>query len=105
MIRAHAPVGVVSIAAAVSPCIAVIGVLSEPVANLPWMLFFLKNLTLRTGLVNPQNYVPKLMALIEQGRLDPTLIIIHRLPLSVGARCYEIFAYHRERALKVVLTP
>jgi threonine dehydrogenase-like Zn-dependent dehydrogenase len=85
--------------------VAVIGVLTEPVASLPWMLFFMKNLTLRTGLVNPQNYIPKLMALIEQGRLDPTVIISHRLPLSEGARGYEIFANHEERALKVVLAP
>ncbi len=85
--------------------VAVIGVLTEPMASLPWMLFFMKNLTLRTGLVNPQNYIPKLMALIEQGRLDPTAIISHRLPLSDGARGYDIFAGHKERALKVVMTP
>jgi len=85
--------------------VAVIGVLTEPMANLPWMLFFMKNLTLRTGLVNPQNYIPKLMALIEQGRLDPTAIISHRLPLADGARGYEIFSEHKERALKVVMTP
>lgn len=85
--------------------VAVIGVLTEPMASLPWMLFFMKNLTLRTGLVNPQNYVPKLMALIEQGRLDPTVIISHRLPLSDGPHGYEIFSEHKERALKVVMTP
>jgi threonine dehydrogenase-like Zn-dependent dehydrogenase len=65
----------------------------------------MKNLSLRTGLVNPQNFIPRLMPLIEQGRLDPTVIISHRLPLSEGAHGYEIFAGHKENALKVVLTP
>ena len=82
-----------------------VGVLTEPMSSHPWMLFFMKNLTLRAGLVNPQIYIPKLMRLIEQGRIDPTVIISHRLPLSDGARGYEIFAEHKERALKVVLTP
>lgn len=85
--------------------IAVIGVLTEPMATLPWLVFFMKNLTVRTGLVNPQVYIPKLMSLIEQGRIDPTAIISHRLPLAEGPRGYEIFAEHQERALKVVLSP
>lgn len=85
--------------------IAVIGVLGAPVANLPWFLLFMKNLSLRTGLVNPQNHIDKLLALIERGRIDPTVIISHRLPLSDGPRGYEIFAGHKENALKVVLSP
>ena len=85
--------------------VAVIGVLTAPTANLPWFLVFMKNITLRTGLVNPQNFIPKLMPLIEQGRLDPTVIISHRLPLSEGPHGYEIFAGHKENALKVVLQP
>ncbi len=85
--------------------IAVIGVLTAPVANVPWFLLFMKNLSLRTGLVNPQVHIQKLLALIERGRLDPTVIISHRLPLSDGPRGYEIFAGHKENALKVVLSP
>jgi threonine dehydrogenase-like Zn-dependent dehydrogenase len=85
--------------------IAVIGVLTEPMATLPWLIFFMKNLSVRTGLVNPQSYIPKLMPMIEQGRIDPTAIISHRLTLAEGPRGYEIFAQHEERALKVVMTP
>jgi threonine dehydrogenase-like Zn-dependent dehydrogenase len=85
--------------------IAVIGVLTEPTATLPWFLLFMKNLSLRTGLVNPQNFIPKLLPLIESGRLDPTLIITHRLPLSDGPRGYDVFAHHKENVLKVVLQP
>ena len=85
--------------------IAVIGVLTEPVATLPWFVLFMKNLSLRTGLVNPQNYIPRLLPLIETGRLDPTVIISHRLPLSDGPRGYDVFAHHKENVLKVVLQP
>jgi 2-desacetyl-2-hydroxyethyl bacteriochlorophyllide A dehydrogenase len=84
--------------------IAVIGVILQAFEIL-WPLAFAKNLSLRTGLVNPQTQIPKLMPLIEQGRLDPTEIITHRLPLDDGARAYEIFAHHRDHVLKVVLSP
>ncbi len=84
--------------------IAVIGVVAEPLVQIPWILFFMKNLSVRTGLVNPQVYIPRLLPLIEQKRLDPTCIITHRLPLSQGVRGYEIFAGHQDNVLKVVLT-
>jgi threonine dehydrogenase-like Zn-dependent dehydrogenase len=84
--------------------IAVIGVTSEPV-QLPFLALFLKNLTLRSGLVNPQRYIPLLVPLLRSGRLDPTEIISHRMPLAQGVHGYEIFASHAENALKVVLEP
>ena len=46
-----------------------------------------------------------LLPLIEEGRIDPTVIISHRLPLSDGPRGYDIFAHHKENVLKVVLQP
>jgi 2-desacetyl-2-hydroxyethyl bacteriochlorophyllide A dehydrogenase len=84
--------------------VAVIGLCTAPVEIQP-MLLFVKNLTLRSGLVNPQRYVARLLATIEAGRLDPTEIISHRLPLADGVRGYELFARHEDDAMKVVLTP
>lgn len=84
--------------------IAVIGLCAAPVEIQP-ILLFLKNLTLRSGLVNPQRFVPRLLAAIEAGRLDPTEIITHRLALADAARGYELFARHEDGALKVVLAP
>jgi 2-desacetyl-2-hydroxyethyl bacteriochlorophyllide A dehydrogenase len=84
--------------------IAVIGLCMATVEIQPALLF-LRNLSLRSGLVNPQRFVPKLLPLIESGRLDPTEIVTHRLPLADGVRGYELFARHEDGALKVVLTP
>ncbi len=85
--------------------IAVIGVVADaedvPVPFIRGLMA--RNLTLRSGLVNPQNQVPKLLPLVEQGRLDPTEIITHRLPLADGVRGYQIFDAHAEDVLKVVL--
>ena len=85
--------------------VSVIGVVTEDVT-----LSFLqdvtgKNITLRSGIVNPQHYWAELLALIRSGRLDPTEIITHRMPLTDGVRGYEIFDAHEEDVLKVVLEP
>ena len=86
--------------------IAAIGVIADGPLELPFLDgIFAKNLTLRSGLVAPQEYVPHLLPLIEQGRIDPTEIITHRLPLDDGVNGYRVFANHDEDVLKVVLSP
>jgi threonine dehydrogenase-like Zn-dependent dehydrogenase len=86
--------------------VSVIGVIVQPGVSLPFLeTLMAKNLTLRSGMVNPQRYIPTLLPLIEQGRLDPTEIITHRMALSDGVRGYEIFDAHEEDVLKVVLAP
>jgi threonine dehydrogenase-like Zn-dependent dehydrogenase len=86
--------------------IAAIGVVTTGPLELPFIDgLFAKNITLRTGLVTPQTFIPRLMPLIEQERLDPTEIITHRLPLDEGIHGYRIFADHDEDVLKVVLQP
>jgi threonine dehydrogenase-like Zn-dependent dehydrogenase len=86
--------------------IAAIGVVAAGSISLPFISgLFAKNLTLRSGLVAPQRYIPQLLPLVESGRIDPTEIITHRLPLDEGAHGYRIFANHEEGALKVVLKP
>lgn len=86
--------------------IALIGVITEGPLELPFMDgLFAKNLTLRSGLVAPQEYIDHLLPLIERGTLDPTEIITHRLPLEKGIDGYRVFANHEEDVLKVVLSP
>lgn len=86
--------------------VAVIGVVAgqDVAINFPQTLTG-KNITLRSGIVNPQYYIPKLLPLIETGKIDPTEIITHRLSLSDGVRGYEVFDNHEDDVLKVVLTP
>jgi len=84
--------------------LAAIGVIMEPIA-FPFLALFLKNLSLRSGVVNPQRYVRLLVPLIEAGRIDPTEVISHRIPLAQGVHGYEIFASHADNAFKVVLQP
>lgn len=66
---------------------------------------FEKGLTFRMGQTHVQQHMPTLLALIEDGRLHPEVIISHRLPLSAAAEGYRIFDRKEENCRKVILTP
>jgi threonine dehydrogenase-like Zn-dependent dehydrogenase len=86
--------------------VAVLGVLSGQEVSINFMQTITgKALTVRSGIVSPQYYFPKLLPMIQQGRIDPAQIITHRLALSEGAHGYEVFDNHDEDVLKVVMTP
>ncbi len=66
---------------------------------------FDKGLTFKMGQTHVQKYMPELLRFIDEGRLDPEVIITHRLPLSEAARGYRIFNEKQESCRKVVLLP
>jgi threonine dehydrogenase-like Zn-dependent dehydrogenase len=85
--------------------VSVVGVLVDQDFAFPMGTAFMKDVTFRVGLVNVQRYVPPLLALVRSGRIDPTGLITHHLPLADGARAYGLFAERRDGCLKVVLSP
>jgi threonine dehydrogenase-like Zn-dependent dehydrogenase len=64
-----------------------------------------KGLTIKTGQTHVHKYVPKLLDEIKQGRIDPSFVITHRLPLSEAPHGYEIFRKKQDGCIKVVLDP
>ncbi|MDR6935896.1 zinc-dependent alcohol dehydrogenase [Luteibacter sp. 3190] len=66
---------------------------------------FDKGLTLAMGQTHVQKYLPELLDAIEDGRLQPDVIISHRMKLADAARGYDVFDAKKEDCRKVVLTP
>lgn len=64
-----------------------------------------KGLQLRTGQTHVQRYMKDLLARIEQGELDTTFLISHRLPLEDAAKGYRNFKEQQDTWTKVVLKP
>lgn len=64
-----------------------------------------KGLTIKTGQTHVHKYVPKLLDLIRQGRIDPSFVVTHRLPLSQASEAYAMFREKRDGCIKVVLDP
>lgn len=52
-----------------------------------------------------QRYLPKLMKLIEEGKIDPSVVITHRAGLEDGPGLYKTFRAKEDGCIKVVLKP
>jgi threonine dehydrogenase-like Zn-dependent dehydrogenase len=52
-----------------------------------------------------QHYLPKLMEMIQSGKIDPSVVITHRAPLEDGPDLYKTFRAKEDGCIKVVLKP
>jgi 2-desacetyl-2-hydroxyethyl bacteriochlorophyllide A dehydrogenase len=66
-------------------------------------LAWLKSLTIRGGQANVIAHIDPVLAMLADGRLDPSALITHHMALDDAAEAYELF--DRREALKIVLTP
>ena len=64
-----------------------------------------KGLQVRTGQTHVQRYTKDLLEKIEDGTLDTTFLISHRLPLEDAARGYKCFHDEQDSWTKVILKP
>jgi threonine dehydrogenase-like Zn-dependent dehydrogenase len=64
-----------------------------------------RGLTIKSGQCHVHRYMRPLLQRIEDGEIDPTFIITHRLSLDDAAHGYDIFKQKEDNCLKVVLTP
>lgn len=66
---------------------------------------FDKGLTFAMGQTHVHKYLLELLRYIEEGTLDPEIIISHRMKLADAAQGYRIFDEKKDACRKVVLTP
>ncbi|HEY2251980.1 MAG TPA: zinc-binding dehydrogenase, partial [Planctomycetaceae bacterium] len=64
-----------------------------------------KGLTVKTGQTHCQRYMKPLLEKIEQGRINPSFVVTHRLPLAEGPAAYKTFRDKQDGCIKVVLKP
>jgi threonine dehydrogenase-like Zn-dependent dehydrogenase len=62
-----------------------------------------RSLTIRSGQCHVQRYMRPLLQRIQNGEIDPSFIITHRLPLDRAAEGFEMFVNKEDDCLKVVL--
>lgn len=84
--------------------VSVIGVNQDRRFDFPMARAFAQGLTFRIGTCSVPETWPELVPLIQGGRLKPERYISHVMPLSEGAKAYELFDSRAEGALKMVLT-
>jgi len=64
-----------------------------------------KALTFKMGQTHVHKYLPTLLNYIEDGKIDPSFVITHTLPLEQAPHGYEIFNQRTDNCIKVVLKP
>ena len=66
---------------------------------------FEKGLTFKMGQTHVQHYMPELLEHIGNAKMEPEVIVTHRMRLDEAMRGYEIFDQKEEECRKVVLVP
>ena len=66
---------------------------------------FNKGLTLRMGQTHVQRYLEPLLRRIQEGEIDPSFVITHRLRLGDAPEGYRTFRDKRDDCIKIVMTP
>ena len=64
-----------------------------------------KNLTINMGNCNHRTYIPKLIAKVQSGAADPTMILSQTEPMSDAIEAYKQFDLRRPGWIKVELNP
>ena len=64
-----------------------------------------KALTMKTGQTHVQRYLEPLLKYIQDGKIDPSFLITHRIGLEEGPEAYETFRDKENGCIKVVINP
>jgi len=81
------------------------GVYGGLLDKVPLGAAFAKGLTLKMGQTHVHTYLPTLLKHIEQGDIDPSFVITHRLGLEDAPYGYELFKHKKDACIKIVLQP
>ncbi|MES2980903.1 MAG: zinc-dependent alcohol dehydrogenase [Verrucomicrobiota bacterium] len=73
--------------------------------KIPFGALMNKGLTVRTGQTHVQRYLAPLLTMIESGKIDPSFVITHRIPLEEAPDAYEKFRKKTDGCIKVVIKP
>ena len=89
----------------VRPCghVSIIGIFAEP-QTVPIDIIQLKSLTIRSGYVDT-NRIPKILRLVQHGKINTRAIFTHTFPLVEAPKAYEIFDKGLDNVVKVILKP
>jgi threonine dehydrogenase-like Zn-dependent dehydrogenase len=85
--------------------VSVIGVYGGFVDKFPMGAVMNRGLTIKSGQCHVHRYMRPLLERIQDGEIDPSFVVTHRLALDEAPHGYEVFKKKQEDCLKVVLEP
>jgi threonine dehydrogenase-like Zn-dependent dehydrogenase len=64
-----------------------------------------KGLTFKMGQTHMKKYMKPLLDRVQNGDIDPSFVITHKLPIDQGPQAYKTFRDKKDQCIKVVLKP
>jgi threonine dehydrogenase-like Zn-dependent dehydrogenase len=64
-----------------------------------------KGLTIKSGQTHVHKYLPTLLRHIENGDIDPSFVVTHRVAIDDAAHMYKTFRDKEDGCIKVVMKP
>jgi threonine dehydrogenase-like Zn-dependent dehydrogenase len=95
MIYVGRPAGVLSVP----------GVYGRLLDKIPFGAATNRGLTWRMGQTHVNRWTDDLLERIQQGQIDPSFVITHRVSLKDGPQMYETFRDKKDGCINVVMTP
>jgi threonine dehydrogenase-like Zn-dependent dehydrogenase len=83
--------------------VSVIGVYGGFIDKFPAGAMMNRSIRIMTGQCHVQRYTKKLLGYIEEGKIDPTFVITHRMRLNDAAHGYDMFVHKHDNCEKIVL--
>jgi threonine dehydrogenase-like Zn-dependent dehydrogenase len=81
------------------------GVYGGVLDKVPFGAAFNKGLTMKMGQTHMHKYMRPLLDLVSMGRIDPSFVITHKMPLEAAADGYFMFRDKEDECIKVILKP
>ncbi len=85
--------------------VSVPGVYGGFVDKIPMGAVVNKALTIKSGQTHVQRYFRPLLQRIENGDIDPSFVVTHRLKLDDAAIGYDMFVHKQDDCVKIVMKP
>jgi threonine dehydrogenase-like Zn-dependent dehydrogenase len=83
--------------------VSVIGVYGGFIDKFPVGAMMNRSIRIMTGQCHVQRYTKKLLGYIEEGKIDPTFVITHRMRLNDAAHGYDMFVHKHDNCEKIVM--
>jgi threonine dehydrogenase-like Zn-dependent dehydrogenase len=64
-----------------------------------------KGRTVRTGQTHVNRWTGDLLRMIQEGKIDPSFVITHTVPLDKGPEMFKTFSEKQDGCIKVVMKP
>jgi threonine dehydrogenase-like Zn-dependent dehydrogenase len=85
--------------------VSVPGVYGGFIDKMPMGAYVNKGLTMKTGQTHMMRYMKPLLELIQGGKIDPSFVVSHRVPIDKAPEMYKVFRDKQDHCTKVVLDP